>query len=153
MPLASVFCICMFSINMSFLCNENKKNSVYNHEKDQFWEEFERLKSYINYFPHNNVENVLGRADERRQKIIHFHKKRPSKTYSALAKSPTSYKTFNSVNSYNQLKLKAAYMKIRAFLRFASKQQKWKFGLNWKNETKNVYLNFFFKLYFIEINL
>ena len=27
MPLASVFCICMFSINMSFLCNENKKNS------------------------------------------------------------------------------------------------------------------------------
>jgi len=104
--------------------NENKKNSVYNHEKDQFWEEFERLKSYINYFPHNNVENVLGRADERRQKIIHFHKKRPSKTYSALAKSPTSYKTFNSVNSYNQLKLKAAYMKIRAFLGFASKQQK-----------------------------
>jgi len=86
--------------------------------------EFELVKSYNKYFPHNNVENVLNMANERRQKIIHFHQyeEGPSKTYSApvkfINKNPNSEKTYNSTISRggNQLKLKAAYMKIRAFL-------------------------------------
>jgi len=95
--------------------------STTNEKKDQFYGEFERMKSYNKYFTHNNVENVLDRAGERRQKIINFHQNdEPSKTYSAPVKfinnNPSS-KTFSSGISRGckQIKSKTAF-KIRAFL-------------------------------------